>query len=179
MTCSECVCLYWQRCGEHNVKFGVSLAAFVSFWFLSVLGGSWHFLKTLLLKAKHAESIARRVRLAALWAAVRGLRGRYRRGMRLSWFANLSPVLHRKLDWKLFNFYWKPIPKFSKMVPRSVSEEFWGASRLGEPKSANAGCSRAAFWCHLVDFGCRSGAQLSAKGSQNRAFWHHVAKNDV
>ena len=33
---------------EHDLKFGVSLAAFVSFWFLLVLGGSWHFHKTLL-----------------------------------------------------------------------------------------------------------------------------------
>ena len=70
-------------CALHSVKFGVWLSAFVSFWFLSVLGGSWHFLKTLVLKAKHAKSIARRVRLAALWAAVRGLCGQYRQGMRL------------------------------------------------------------------------------------------------
>ena len=68
---------------DGGLEYVVWRFAFVSFWFLSVLGGSWHFLKTLLLKAKHAKSIARRVRLAALWAAVRGLCGQYRQGMRL------------------------------------------------------------------------------------------------
>ena len=76
------------RLGGSSFVDGVLLcvvrrSALVSFWFLALLGVSWHFLKTLLLKAKHAKSIARRVRLAALWAAVRGLRGQHRRGMRV------------------------------------------------------------------------------------------------
>ena len=69
-------------CGEQSKVWSLVVSvrwlwAFVSSWRLSA------FLKIWVLTAKHAKIIARVVRLAALWAGVRGLRGQHRGGMRL------------------------------------------------------------------------------------------------
>ena len=146
-----------------------------------------------LLAASRAKSIARRVRLAALWAAVDGLWGQYHPGMRLSWSANVDrkastfkrqvllkcvklrpkiipnqPQYHAKI----LNFGAKGTPRSTNLVPRSSLKMISEACRQkGERGKQNC----AAFWRHLGDFGRLLGISWAPRGSQNRAFWYQDA----
>ena len=82
---------------DGGLEYVVWRFAFVSFWFLSVLGGSWQFLRTLLLMAKHETNFAP---LGRFWMHL--------------WFANLSPDMYGKLAEiisKSINFHQTSIPK--------------------------------------------------------------------
>ena len=55
-------------------------SAFVSFWFLSVLGGSWQFRKTLLLMAKHESNLTPLGRLFDVCEVLAETRNRFGNG---------------------------------------------------------------------------------------------------
>ena len=149
------------------------MAAFVSFWFLSVLGGSWHFLKTLHVMAKHVKSIARRVRLAALGCPRIAL-----------------PISSGHAALVVQNGRQKFIEHLIKIIQNSIGNHENSIPNRPQERSKSDLGSKAfperflvppsytflvGFWRHLGDFGRLLGTSWAPRGSQNLPFWYEDA----